>query len=444
MSSFFAPRPPLSRRDFLAGASALAAVPLLRPAARVLDPRPFRALPAGHADVLRVGLIGCGGRGTGAALQALLAEAGTVVLTAMADVFPERIESSLATLRGELGDSAATRLAVPPEQQFSGFDSYAKLLASDVHVVLLAAPPHFRPEHLRAAVAAGKHVFCEKPMAVDAPGLRSVLETVESARRQRLSLVAGFCWRYRAGHRATYARIHDGAIGSIRAVYSTYNTSTLGRRPRQAGWSDMEFQLRNWQTHTWLSGDHLVEQAIHSLDKQAWTFGDVPPLSCTAIGGNAARDYAERGDAFDHFGVTFDYPDGAKAFHMCRQIDNCSGDNSDWIWGTQGDAYVEGWTPYYAIKGARPWEYDGPDNDMYQQEHDELFASIRKGEPINDGTWMARSTMLAIMARMAAYTGQTLTWEKALSSTQKLGPERLEFGALPAPVPPVPGRTAFA
>ncbi|MBM3986146.1 MAG: Gfo/Idh/MocA family oxidoreductase, partial [Planctomycetes bacterium] len=392
-----------------------------------------------------VGLIGCGGRGTGAALQALRAEAGTVVLTAMADVFPERVESSLATLRHELGDTAGARLQVPPEQRFSGFDAYAKLLATDVHVVLLAAPPHFRPEHLRASVAAGKHVFTEKPMAVDAPGVRSVLETVEAARQKRLALVAGFCWRYRAGHRATYARIHEGAIGSIRAVYSTYNTSTLGRNPRQPGWSDMEYQLRNWQTHVWLAGDHVVEQAIHSLDKQAWTFGDVPPLSCTAVGGNAARDYAERGDSFDHFGVTFDYPDGAKAFHMCRQIDGCTNDNTDWVWGTQGDAHIEGWGPNYAITGAHPWEYDGPDNDMYQQEHDELFASIRRGEPINDGTWMARSTMLAIMARMAAYTGQTLTWEQALASTQRLGPETYAFGALPAATAvAVPGKTAFA
>jgi predicted dehydrogenase len=364
MTGSFAPRPALSRRDFLAGASALASVPLLARGALALDPRPFRPLPAGHADVLRVGLIGCGGRGTGAALQALRAEAGSVVLTAMADVFPERIESSLATLRRELGETAAARVQAQPEQCFSGFDAYARLLATDVHVVLLAAPPHFRPEHLRASVAAGKHVFTEKPMAVDAPGLRSVLETVEAARAARLALVAGFCWRYRAGHRALYARVNDGALGDIRAVYSTYNTSTLGRNPRQPGWSDMEFQLRNWQTHVWLAGDHVVEQAIHSLDKQAWAFGDVPPLSCTAVGGNAARDYAERGDSFDHFGVTFDYPGGAKAFHQCRQIDRCSNDNSDWIWGTHGDAYVEGWTPYYSIKGAVPWEYDGPDNDM--------------------------------------------------------------------------------
>jgi myo-inositol 2-dehydrogenase / D-chiro-inositol 1-dehydrogenase len=439
--SFFPPRPALSRRDFLSGASALAALPLLA-RGRLLDPRAAR-LPAQHADVLRVGLIGCGGRGTGAALQALMAEQGTVVLTAMADVFPERIESSLATLQGELKENAAARLQVPPEQRFAGFDGAAQVIASDVHVVLLASPPHFRPAHLAAAVAAGKHVFCEKPMAVDAPGLRSVLETAELARQKNLSLVAGFCWRYSLRHRALYERVHDGAVGDIRCVYSTYNASPLATHPRQPGWSDMEFQLRNWQTHTWLSGDHITEQAVHSLDKQAWAFGDVPPLSCTAVGGNAARDYPERGDAFDHFGVCYEYPHGARAFHMCRQIANTPFDNSDWIWGTQGDAKIEGWTPLHVITGAHAWEYDGPENDMYQTELDELMASIRKATPINDGTWMARSTLLGIMARLAAYTGQTLTWEQALASQQKLGPASYDFGPVAAATLAVPGRTSF-
>src|SRR5262245_30491012 len=337
MASFFPPRPALSRRDFLSGASALAAAPLL--GGRLVAPRAVR-LPAWHADVLRVGLVGCGGRGTGAALQALRAEPGTVVLTAMADVFPERVESSLAALRQELGADADARLAVPPEQRFAGFEGAAKLIASDVHVVLLATPPHFRPAHLRAAIEAGKHVFTEKPMAVDVPGVRSVLETAELARGKGLSLVAGFCWRYSAGHRELYARVHDGALGDIRVVYSTYHAVPLGTHPRQPGWSDMEWQLRNWQTFTWLSGDHIAEQAVHSLDKQAWTFGDTPPLSCMAIGGNAARDYAERGDAFDHFGVAFDYPHGARGLHMCRQIANVPTDNSDWIFGTRGDAHL--------------------------------------------------------------------------------------------------------
>ena len=442
MTGFFPPRPALSRRDFLSGASALAAVPLLA-RARLLQPRPFARLPASHADVLRVGLVGCGGRGTGAALQALSAEQGTVVLTAMADVFPERVDHALETLRTELKETADARLQVPPEQRFAGFDAAARLMATDVHVVLLATPPHFRPAHLQAAVAAGKHVFCEKPMAVDVPGLRSVMETAEAARQKSLSLVAGFCWRYNVRHRELYRRVHDGAIGDLRCVYSTYNASPLDTHPRQPGWSDMEWQLRNWQTFCWLSGDHIAEQAVHSLDKQSWAFGDEPPLSCTAVGGNAARNYRERGDAFDHYGVCFEYPHGARAFHMCRQIANTPFDNSDWIWGTKGDAKIEGWTPLHVITGANAWEYEGEGNDMYQTEHDELFASIRQATPINDGVWMARSTLLAIMARLAAYTGQTLTWEQVLSSQQRLGPESYAFGSLPVGPLAVPGRSAF-
>jgi myo-inositol 2-dehydrogenase / D-chiro-inositol 1-dehydrogenase len=438
MSQAFPPRPALSRRDFLASASALAAVPLL---GRARWPGAAPAvLPAHHADVLRVGLIGCGGRGTGAAAQALRAENGTVVLTAMADVFADRLEGSLQHLAEALGPDAG-RIQVPPEQRFTGFDAAARVIASDVHVILLATPPHFRPAHLKAAIAAGKHVFCEKPMAVDAPGLHSVMETAELARQKQLSLVAGFCWRYSRRHRELYQRIHDGALGDIRAVYNTYLASPLATHARQAAWSDMEFQLRNWQTFCWLSGDHIAEQAVHSLDKQAWTFGDELPLSCVGVGGNAARDYPERGDAFDHFGVTFDYAGGAKAFHISRQIAAVPTDNRDWIWGTKGDARVEGWSPLQVITGVNAWEAEGDDNDMYQQEHDELFASIRKQTPINDGVWMARSTGLALMARMAAYTGQVVTWEQMLASKQRLGPEKYEFGAAPAVSVAVPGKT---
>ncbi len=434
-SDGFVPRAALSRRQFITAAAAAASAPLL------LTGRAF-ALPARHPDVLKVGLIGCGGRGTGAALQALSAEPGTVVLTAMADVFADRLASSRATLQQELGAHAAARLQLAPDMAFTGFDAAARLIAtSGVDVIILATPPHFRPAHLRAAIDAGKHVFCEKPMAVDAPGVRSVLETVELARAKKLSLVAGFCWRYNVRHRELYRRVQDGAIGDIRAVYSTYNAVPLGTNPRQPGWSEMEFQLRNWQTFAWLSGDHIAEQAVHSLDKMAWTFGDVPPLSATAVGGNAARDYPERGDAFDHYAVAFDYPGGAKGFHMCRQIANCSNDNSDWIWGSKGDAKVEGWTPLHQITGPNAWSYEGEGNDMYQAEHDELFASIRRGEPINDGVWMARSTLLALMARMAAWTGQTVTWEQALNSKERLGPETYAFGDLPAPALRVPGRT---
>jgi predicted dehydrogenase len=442
MSSSNARRPDreavLTRRRFVKGAAAAAAVPLIMPrSASALTAR------ADDPDVLKVGLIGCGGRGTGAAYQALNAEAGTVRLVAMADVFEDRLESSLNTLRRTLGEERAHLADVAPDRRHIGFGAAERLIASDVDVVLLATPPHFRPAHLRAAIQAGKHVFTEKPMAVDGPGIRSVLETAELAKQANLSLVCGFCWRYNVRHRALFERVLDGAVGEIQAYYSTYNATPLGTHPRQSGWSDTEWQLRNWQHFTWLSGDHLTEQAVHSLDKMGWAFGDEPPISCTAVGGRQAREGAETGNVYDHFSVTYEYAGGAKGLHMSRQMANCSTDNSDYIWGTKGTATVQGWYDKHVITGPNAWSYDGPGNDMYQQEHNELFASIRSGKPINDGVWMARSTMLAVMGRMAAYTGQTITWDAALNSTESLGPERYAFTRMDVAPVAIPGRTKF-
>jgi len=437
------PTPPdrdgsLTRRRFVKGAAAAAAVPLILPGtasaltARTDDP-----------DVIKVGLIGCGGRGTGAAYQAINSEQGTVRLVAMADVFQDKLEASLSNLKRYLGEERAHLADVAPDRRHVGFGAAERLIASDVDVVLLATPPHFRPAHLRAAVQAGKHVFTEKPMAVDGPGVRSVLETAALAKQTQRSLVCGFCWRYNVRHRALYERVLDGAVGDIQAVYSTYNATPLGTSPRKPGWSDTEWQLRNWQHMTWLSGDHITEQAVHSLDKMGWVMGDVPPLSCTAVGGRQARTGAETGNVYDHFSVTYDYANGAKGFHMSRQMANCSNDNSDYVWGTKGTATVKGWSDTHEITGPDAWTYEGEGNDMYQQEHNELFASIRAGKPMNDGVWMARSTLLAIMGRMAAYTGQTITWEQALNSTERLGPERYAFASMDVEPVAIPGRTKF-
>ena len=393
--------------------------------------------------MLRVGLVGCGGRGTGAALQALRAEDGTVVLTAVADMFADRIESSLSGLRQALGEEQAGRIQVSPEHTFVGFDACAKLIASDVDVVLLATPPHFRPAQLSAAIAADKHVFCEKPMAVDAPGVRSVMETVEEARRRRLSLVSGFCWRYNVRHRALFERLHAGALGRVQTVYTTYNASPIYTNPRKGTWSDMEWQLRNWHHFHWLSGDSIVEQACHSLDKMAWAMNDVPPLSCVAVGGRQARRGPESGNVFDHFAVTYEYADGVKGFHMSRQMENCAFENNDYITGERGIATINGWAPLHTIAGPEPWTYEGEGNDMYQQEHDELFAAIRADQPRNDGDWMARSTLLSIMGRMASYTGRVITWDEALASNERLGPAEYALGALDVDPVAVPGRTEF-
>lgn len=427
--------PRLPRRAFLgAGAAALGPLVLTGKA---------RALPANDPDVLRVGLIGCGGRGTGAAVQALRADPGAV-LVAMADVFKDKLDASHGHIVNAMGADNAHKLAVDEDHRFVGFDAYERLIASDVDVVVLTTPPHFRPAMLEAAIAAGKHVFTEKPLAVDAPGVRRVMAAAAQAKQKGLSLVCGFCWRYNVRHREFYQRIHDGALGDLRAVYSTYNASPLGIHKRRDDWTDMEFQLRNWQHFTWLSGDHLVEQAVHSIDKQAWTFGDRVPRSAVAVGGRAQHEGPERGNVYDHFSVTYDYGDDVKAFHMARQWANCSGENSDYVYGEKGHGLINGWANKHVLSGPNAWTYEGPGNDMYQQEHDELFASIREGAAKNDGDWMTTSTLLAIMGRMAAYTGQTVTWDQALNSEWSLGPKTLAFGDTTADGLPKPGVTRLS
>jgi predicted dehydrogenase len=427
--------PGSTRRDFLTSSAVAGAGLLALPA----------LVPSVHAagsDVLRVALIGCGNRGTGAAEQALRADPNTK-LVAMGDMFKDRLDYSLKQLRGN--ESIARQIEVKPETSFTGFNAYKDVLACGVDVVLLVTPPGFRPLHLAAAVEAGKHVFCEKPIAVDAPGVRSVLESARKAREKSLSLVSGFCWRRHPIMRETMKRVHDGQIGNITALQCTYNAGALWHRNREAGWSDMEWQLRNWLYFTWLSGDHIVEQAVHSIDKAAWAMKDEAPIKAVGTGGRQSRTGPEFGHIFDHHAVVFEYKNGVRLFHYCRQQAGCTNDVSDHYWGDRGTCdVVASFPPRVKISGATPWVSNRKnDGDMYQIEHNELFAAIRAGKPINDGEWMARSSMMAILGRMATYTGQEITWEKALASTEDLTPAKYEFG--PLPVPPVarPGMTKF-
>ena len=395
-----------------------------------------------HSETLRVGLIGCGGRGTGAANQALAAD-NNVILTAMADVFEDQLKHSLRTLNSEIGD----KVKVDPDHCFIGLDAYQKVIDSGVDVVLLATPPGFRPEHLRAAVAAGKHIFCEKPVATDAPGIRSALASVEEARKKKLALVAGFCWRYDYARREIFKHIHDGDIGDVRAIYGTYYTTPVKPMPpaseRKPGMTDLEWQLRNWYNFVWLCGDSLVEQAVHSVDKIAWAMKDVPPLKAVAVGGRQIP--AHGGNIYDHFEVNYEYADGVRGFLGCRQQSNCYGENRDYITGAKGLGLIGGRRTPVELTGEKAWRYSGPTPDMYKVEHNELFASIRSGNPINDGVRMCHSTLMAIMGRMAAYTGQEVTWEMALDSTEQLVPEKLDWN-MKLDVPPMamPGVTKFA
>lgn len=433
------PRRDLSRRSFLAAAGAAMAAPI------VVDPEfAARAVHLLGRETLKVGLVGCGGRGTGAAIQALRADKGAV-LWAVADLLEDRIKGSLAGIEEELGEQAAGKIDVG-DRKFLGFDAYKSLIASGVDVVLLCTVPAFRPAHLEEAVRAGKHVFCEKPMAVDAPGLARVRAAAREAKAKGLSLTSGFCWRYHDAMRATFGKIHEGALGDVLSVHTTYHTSTLSARPRKPEWSEMEFQLRNWWHFTWLSGDHIVEQACHSIDRLAWALNDAVPISCTALGGRAAREGETSGHVFDHFAVIYEYANGLRAHHTCRQIDHCPNDNRDYVYGTKGWSVVNGWAPPWEIKdlsGKTTWRYDGPVRDMYQNEHDHFFASIRAKSAVNDGEWMCNSVQMALMGRMAAYTGQTVTWDQCTNSREDLSPAKLEFGPMPQPPVAVPGKTKF-
>ena len=401
---------------------------------------PQKAFAGVNSETLKVGLVGCGGRGSGAARQALSADP-NVVLHAVADIFQDKMDASLESLRKVHPD----KVKVDASRQFLGFDAIDKVLESGVDVVILATPPHFRPAHLLAAVKAGKHIFAEKPVAVDTPGIKQVMEAAKIAKEKNLTLLSGFCWRFHEPKRASFGKILEGAIGDVHTVYNTYNTGTLWSHERKPGWTDMEFQLRNWMYYTWLAGDHIVEQAIHSIDMMSWAYGDVLPISAVATGGRQVRTDALFGHIFDHFAVVYEYPNGAKGFHFSRQQTNCENSYAVESLGTQGRAVVNCARNTHDIYGANPWKYTGKQNDMYQTEHDELFASIRNGKPINQGEWMANSTLLGIMGRMAAYTGKKVTWEDAMNSTEKWGVEVNSFKDVP-PVHEVarPGITPFS
>lgn len=402
----------------------------------------------GQDAPLRVGLIGCGGRGTGAAAQALLADDGAV-LVAMGDAFADHLDNSYNTLVAR--PDIQERVQVPPENRFVGFDAYKQVIEA-ADVVLLATSPFFRPMHVAYAVERGRHLFVEKPVAVDATGLRSILESTRQAKEKGLSLVSGLCYRYQFAKQETVRRIQEGAVGDIRILQCTYNTGELWYREPQPGWTDMDTQMRNWLYFDWLSGDHIAEQHIHSLDKLAWAMGNVYPIKATSSGGRSKRTDPKFGNVYDHFNTVYEWEDGVVGFSSCRQMSGCATNVSDYVYGTKGVANIQN----HSIKtdDGQSWRYrsDASENwsqrrlgvdDMYQNEHDALFWSIRSGEPINNGEYMANSTMMAIMGRLAAYTGKTITWEQAWNSTLDLTPAALAFGPAPECTVAVPGVTPF-
>jgi predicted dehydrogenase len=433
-----------SRRDFLKVSGAALVGGALAPLASAL---PNLAVHAQGTGAIKVGLLGCGGRGGGAAANALAADP-QVELVAVGDLFADMAENTLQSLRTS---EHGARVKVAPENVFLGLDAYQGVIASS-DVVLLCTTPAFRPLHLRKCVEAGKHTFVEKPVAVDGPGLRHVLASCQLAREKRLQVVSGLCYRYERKKRAILQRLQEGAVGEIVATQCTYNTGALWHRGRGPKWTELETQLRNWLYYAWLSGDHIAEQHIHSLDKIAWTLHDEPPVSCVASGGRACRTDPKFGNVYDHFNSVFEWKSGLRLFSSCRQWGSkpgdVSSDVSDFVYGTKGKANIQAATIWG--ENAWRWKDDGAPDDMYQNEHDALFAALKKGEPIDDSGYMCNSTLMAIMGRMSAYTGKAVTHEEALNSPANLGiaPDdfaKLEFDTAPPPTPlPVPSVTALA
>ena len=388
---------------------------------------------ADGGDTLRVGVIGCGGRGSGAAEDCLTGTTGTKIVAA-GDVYKDHITDPKIGLRKKLA-KFGDRVDLPDSRCFDGLDNYEKVLAAGVDLVILATPPGFRPSHLEAAVKAGKHIFCEKPVAVDGPGIRKVLAAAKEAKAKNLAVVAGTQRRHQFGYLETMKRIHDGAIGDILAARCYWNNAGIWFRPRKDGMSDAEYQINNWYHFLWVCGDHICEQHIHNLDVINWAMQG-HPISCWGLGGRQARkvgDPNEVGNIYDHFAIEYTFPSGTISNSFCKHLPG--GDNvSEALVGSKGKCQVND----YVINGKRV--YDKRDKP-YVQEHTDLVASIRAGKPLNELEQVAESTLTAIMGRMAAYTGEIVTWEDALNSKVDTFPAKLTWDmSLKVGPTPVPGR----
>lgn len=435
-----------SRRQFLRSAS-IAAAGLAAVQYPFVNP-----VSAAETGDIRIGLIGCGGRGTGALLDALGAatkviypqsgyhtedvakgatiERKDIKVAALADLFPDRMTQCQNQLE-KLG------IKVPKERCFVGFDAYKALLAlGDVNYVILATSPHFRAQHLQAAIEAGKHVFAEKPVAVDAVGVKQVIAAGELAKQKKLGIAAGTQRRHLASYRETIKRIHEGALGDLIYGRCYWNGGEIWVIEPKPEWSDLEWQLRNWNYFTWLSGDHYVEQHVHNIDVMNWVFNAHPVRAVAAVGGRQVRTGKVHGHIFDHFAVEYEYPGGQRMFSQARQINGCDNLVEEAIIGSLGTSNCKN---QIAAKSGN-WKFRGKDPNPYQQEHLDLIASIRAGQPINEAQTVAESTMTAILGREAAYSGKALTWDAAMQSTTRLGPAKYEFGPAPIPEIALPGR----
>ena len=441
--------PDSSRRGFLQGAATVAAG-----ASLLSGLNPVRAAHVSSDETIRIGLIGCGGRGRGAADHAMNTS-GPTKLVAAADAFEDNLGSAMNMLSRQHGD----KVDVPAERQFTGFDAYQKVLEQDIDLVILATPPGFRPLHFEAAVNAGKHVFMEKPVAVDAIGVRKVVEAARQAKEKNLAVAVGLQRRHEPLYIETMKRLHDGAIGRIVATRAYWNGDGVWVRPRKEGQTEMEYQMRNWYYFNWLCGDHIAEQHIHNLDVINWLMGG-PPTRAQGQGGRQVRTGKEYGEIYDHHFVEFTWEkDGDRSILLsqCRHIGNCWSSVSEYAHGANGWCNI-GDGQIFDTKGNLVWEYPRTEDgkrknlhDGHQQEHHDLFASIRRGEIPNEGEYGAMSTMMSVLGRMATYSGREIGWEEAINSNLSISPvEKFHsFDDMPPVMPnadltyaiPTPGAT---
>lgn len=426
-----------TRRDFLKTTAAAAGVL----ATQALTANAWAA----GGDTIRVGLIGCGGRGSGAADNVLHAARG-VSIVAMGDAFKDRAEGCRNRLRDiarnddkvkELGNT----VDVPDDRLFVGLDAYEKVIASGANYIILATPPGFRPLHIEAVVKAGKTLFTEKPVGVDGPGIRRVLAAYEESIKKGMAIAAGTQRRHQLGYLETMKQIHDGAIGEITAARAYWNQGILWKVDRKPDMSDLVWQMRNWYNFVWLCGDHIVEQHVHNLDVCNWALKS-HPVRARGMGGRqrSVPHPEEYGHIWDHFAVEYDYPNGAFVLSQCRQIDQCWNNVSEHLHGTKGQCNAGGYMIFdlNGGNGRRTISREAAKNavDPYIQEHTDLIASVRSGTPINELKNVAESTLTAILGRMSAYTGKEVSWEQALNSQETLMPEKLDWD-MSLPVPPV-------
>lgn len=409
-------------------------------AASVVALAPQMLKAQGNSDPLKIGLIGCGGRGTGAVTQALAADSG-VILWSLADLFAPGIERALQQTK-----NFGKQIQVTPERQFTGLDAFQQLINSGVDIVLLGTPPGFRPQHLRAAIEAGKHVFAEKPVAVDMHGVHSVMESAKLAQKKNLSIQHGFCWRFDPGAREGYGKVHNGELGRLISVYGTYLANPvkpLDTSAPPAGMSQLEWQIRNWFNFEWLSAGPLVEQCIHTVDKVAWALNDVDPVAVVASGGRAQKQDAS--NIYDHYNVAYEYPNGVIAHVGQRQYGSAHTEVQDRIFCEKGMLHVSNFSQS-TIKdasGKRSWRFRaaaGQERNPYQVCHNEFFQAIRAGQTINTGEYMARSTALGLFGREAAHSGQRLLWKDFWNTNQDQAPDFSDLNTdFPVPAIPRPG-----